>query len=309
MPTAAHRSASLVCSPAHALAARRRMPDRARRRRRSWASGRGAAPRPAPRTRWAGNAAAPASSSTSAGLVLTIGYLILEAPRLMSMRRTASACLPRSWATTRRPASGWCAPAVPLDAAPLRFGHSSEVADRRSAAGAQPRWLRSGAARRSSPAGASSPATWEYLLPDALFTTPPHSDFAGAALIDREGRLVGIGSLGVGDATRRGRRITWQHVRADRCPAADPGRPPGARPPRRAGRVPGSASRRSEHAGRLIVRSVADDGPADAAWGYARRRRRGGRRRAGGHRWPSSIAAMWQLGEPGCRGAAAVDAR
>jgi len=36
---------------------------------------------------------------------------------------------------------------------------------------------------------------WEYLLNDAIFTTPPYANFGGAALIDRDGRLVGIGSL------------------------------------------------------------------------------------------------------------------
>ncbi|MCH6587472.1 MAG: serine protease, partial [Proteobacteria bacterium] len=41
---------------------------------------------------------------------------------------------------------------------------------------------------------------WEYLLPDAIFTAPPHPAFGGAALIGRDGRLLGIGSLIVGDA-------------------------------------------------------------------------------------------------------------
>ena len=41
---------------------------------------------------------------------------------------------------------------------------------------------------------------WEYLLEDAIFTAPPHAEFGGAALIDRDGRLVGIGSLVVNDA-------------------------------------------------------------------------------------------------------------
>jgi S1-C subfamily serine protease len=36
---------------------------------------------------------------------------------------------------------------------------------------------------------------WEYLLEDAVFTTPPYSDFGGAALIGRDGQLLGIGSL------------------------------------------------------------------------------------------------------------------
>jgi S1-C subfamily serine protease len=36
---------------------------------------------------------------------------------------------------------------------------------------------------------------WEYLLEDALFTVPPYSNFGGAALIGSDGRLLGIGSL------------------------------------------------------------------------------------------------------------------
>ena len=36
---------------------------------------------------------------------------------------------------------------------------------------------------------------WEYLLENAIFTTPPYSDYGGAALIGRDGRLLGIGSL------------------------------------------------------------------------------------------------------------------
>ena len=37
--------------------------------------------------------------------------------------------------------------------------------------------------------------SWEYLLDEAIFTAPATTDFSGAALIDREGRLVGIGYL------------------------------------------------------------------------------------------------------------------
>jgi len=36
---------------------------------------------------------------------------------------------------------------------------------------------------------------WEYLLEDAIFTAPAYSNFGGAALIDRDGKLLGIGSL------------------------------------------------------------------------------------------------------------------
>jgi S1-C subfamily serine protease len=45
---------------------------------------------------------------------------------------------------------------------------------------------------------------WEYLLDDAIFTTPPHPLWSGAALIDRAGKLVGVGSLIVADAAGDG---------------------------------------------------------------------------------------------------------
>jgi S1-C subfamily serine protease len=41
---------------------------------------------------------------------------------------------------------------------------------------------------------------WEYLLEQAIFTAPARRDYAGAALVDQELRLVGIGSLYVENA-------------------------------------------------------------------------------------------------------------
>jgi S1-C subfamily serine protease len=38
-------------------------------------------------------------------------------------------------------------------------------------------------------------ASWEYFLEDAIFTAPPYPNYGGAALIGRDGRLLGIGSL------------------------------------------------------------------------------------------------------------------
>jgi S1-C subfamily serine protease len=45
---------------------------------------------------------------------------------------------------------------------------------------------------------------WEYLLDEAIFTAPPHPAWSGAALISREGKLLGIGSLIVGDTAGTG---------------------------------------------------------------------------------------------------------
>ena len=36
---------------------------------------------------------------------------------------------------------------------------------------------------------------WEYVLDQAVFTTPPHDSWSGAALVDSQGRLCGLGSL------------------------------------------------------------------------------------------------------------------
>ncbi|MEO6749168.1 MAG: S1C family serine protease, partial [Casimicrobiaceae bacterium] len=36
---------------------------------------------------------------------------------------------------------------------------------------------------------------WEYVLDQAFFTTPAHPEWSGAALVDAQGRLIGVGSL------------------------------------------------------------------------------------------------------------------
>jgi hypothetical protein len=48
---------------------------------------------------------------------------------------------------------------------------------------------------------------WEYLIDDAIFTSPPRLDHSGAALVNKDGELVGIGSLFVMDAVTPGERL------------------------------------------------------------------------------------------------------
>src|SRR5690606_3936838 len=36
---------------------------------------------------------------------------------------------------------------------------------------------------------------WEYLLDEAIFIAPAHPSWGGAALLDTEGKLIGVGSL------------------------------------------------------------------------------------------------------------------
>src|SRR3954471_15932501 len=48
---------------------------------------------------------------------------------------------------------------------------------------------------------------WEYLIDGAIFTSPPRLDHSGAALINKDGELVGIGSLFVMDAVKPGEKL------------------------------------------------------------------------------------------------------
>jgi len=41
---------------------------------------------------------------------------------------------------------------------------------------------------------------WEYMLDDAFFTSPPHPTWSGAAMVGMDGKLMGLGSLYVNDA-------------------------------------------------------------------------------------------------------------
>ena len=36
---------------------------------------------------------------------------------------------------------------------------------------------------------------WEYLLDNAIYTAPPYANYGGAAMIGRDGKLLGIGSI------------------------------------------------------------------------------------------------------------------
>ncbi len=88
---------------------------------------------------------------------------------------------------------------VPLDATPIPLGDSGKTTER------EPVLIASAGGEGASFAFIVSkrPFTgnWEYQLDYALFTSPPTSDWSGAALIDRDGKLVGIGSLIVREAT------------------------------------------------------------------------------------------------------------
>jgi S1-C subfamily serine protease len=140
------------------------------------------------------------------GLILTIGYLILEALEVNVAGAGAAPVAADIVAYDHESGFGLLRAREPLDIAPLALGDSATLEAR------QPVLVASRVGEfdaggvyvvdRRTFAG-----YWEYLLEDAIFTAPPRADFGGAALIDEGGRLVGIGSLVVNDAGQRGRPI------------------------------------------------------------------------------------------------------
>ncbi|MGQ9370312.1 S1C family serine protease [Azospirillum sp. A39] len=135
----------------------------------------------------------------SGGLIVTIGYTVLEAASI-TVTTPAGKSHPAelvaydgvSGLGLLRAGYGFAAPPLPLgDSTAAKEGSPVIVLSRGGGPAAQPAVVVS----RRPFAG-----YWEYLLDDAIFTTPPHPAFNGAALVDADGRLVGIGSLLVGEA-------------------------------------------------------------------------------------------------------------
>lgn len=130
----------------------------------------------------------------SKGHVLTVGYLILEAERIELTGSDGRVIRAKYVAYDHRSGFGLLRSESPLDIPAMRLGYSAEieVGDPVLVAGHGGTDSVQGVrvVARQEFAG-----SWEYLLEDALFTSPPYSNFGGAALIDRNSSLVGIGSL------------------------------------------------------------------------------------------------------------------
>ncbi|MGD9841924.1 MAG: S1C family serine protease [Steroidobacteraceae bacterium] len=126
--------------------------------------------------------------------VLTVGYLITEAQNVWLTAHDGRQVAGHALAYDQATGFGIILPLGDLDASGLQLGSaqsllagnevivmghggiahalSSKVIDKREFAG-----------------------YWEYLLDEALMVSPPHPQWGGTALVDQQGRLVGIGSL------------------------------------------------------------------------------------------------------------------
>lgn len=132
-------------------------------------------------------------------LVLTIGYLILEASAVGIVAPDGQIVRSEIIAYDHETGFGLLRADRPLGVEPLRLGDSTDLAAGApvlavSAAGPQPITPARVVDRRT------FAGYWEYLLENAIFTAPPQPYFGGAALLGGDGQLLGIGSLMVNDA-------------------------------------------------------------------------------------------------------------
>ena len=128
------------------------------------------------------------------GLILTIGYLVTEATQIWLTTNCGAVVEGYPLAYDRTTGFALIQPLGKLNAPPLRRGLSSDVKVGDDAFvlghGGRAHALKTKLIGKSEFAG-----PWEYLLDEALFTTPAHPQWGGTALLDGQGDLIGIGSL------------------------------------------------------------------------------------------------------------------
>jgi S1-C subfamily serine protease len=133
------------------------------------------------------------------GLVLTIGYLIVEADDVKVTDARGRTLPAQVVGYDHNSGFGLVRTIVPLDAQPIELGDSDRTAEK------EPVLIASASSDGASFAFVVSKRSftgnWEYKLESAIYTSPPTLNWSGAALIDRDGKLIGIGSLIVREAT------------------------------------------------------------------------------------------------------------
>lgn len=144
------------------------------------------------------------------GLVLTIGYLVTEAETVWITDHAGRITPGAVAGYDQRTGFGLVQALGRLDLPALQLGDSSQIepADRVVLAGAgDDQAINALVTARREFAG-----YWEYVLDDAMFTAPAHPNWGGAGLLGADGRLCGIGSLLVQQATQGGDTIAGNMV-------------------------------------------------------------------------------------------------
>ena len=196
------------------------------------------------------------------GLVLTIGYLITEAQTIWLTTNAGTALAGHALAYDQVTGFGLIQPLGRLGVPTLQCGSakSCAVGDDVTVIG---HGGRSHALQAKIIAKREFAGYWEYVLDEAVFTAPAHPQWGGTALVGRDGRLLGIGSLLVQEA------LGGETVQGNMIVPIDPLEPilgdmlamgRANRPPR-----PWLGMYTTDASGQLVVGGLADGGPADRA--------------------------------------------
>lgn len=137
------------------------------------------------------------------GLILTIGYLMVEAHAAEAITNDGRKIPATVVGYDHDTGFGLLKAVAPLKVRPILFGKSGDlkIGDPVLAASFGGR---DGIAPARVVSLREFAGSWEYLVDGAIYTAPAHSHWSGAALITRDGKLVGVGSLIVGDASGQG---------------------------------------------------------------------------------------------------------
>lgn len=130
----------------------------------------------------------------SAGHILTIGYLILEAKSIEVTGAQGEVLAANFVGYDYDSGFGLLRVEKTLGIKPMKLGKSSDLKAGEPALVAGHRG--SGAVSGVRVAVRQEfTGYWEYLLENAIYTIPPYPDYGGAALIGSDGSLLGIGSI------------------------------------------------------------------------------------------------------------------
>ena len=132
------------------------------------------------------------------GLIVTIGYVILEAMGVEITDAQGRAMRGEIVGYDGETGFGLVRATEPLGIKPAPLGRASRLAEGQrvviASHGGPPAAQPAIVVQKREFAG-----YWEYLLDEAIFISPPHGNWGGAGLFTQEGQLVGIGSLLVGE--------------------------------------------------------------------------------------------------------------
>ena len=197
------------------------------------------------------------------GIVLTIGYLILEAETIWLIDFAGNAVAGHVAGYDNETGFGLVQPLGTLSAPPLALGSSSSVSVGDLAVfsgfGGQRSAITTRIEEKREFAG-----YWEYLIEEAIFTSPAHPFWGGGALIGNDGSLCGIGSLYVQENRSDGKTYDGNMIVpsdllipifSDLQKFGIPQRPS----------RPWIGALTAESEGKIVVVGLWDNGPADKA--------------------------------------------